>query len=127
MATRPEVDPTMWTSLLHAGLAGSFMGLPHIPPREPALREAGAGAAIYGLPFDSTCVGRSGANYGPRGIRVLSYHSSGPTARPSTSISARGCTRATAATARSYRAILSAPSSAPRPTSPRSSPRGRCR
>jgi agmatinase len=74
MANPAQVDPTMWTSLLHAGLAGSFMGLPHIPPREPALREAGAGAAIYGLPFDSTCVGRSGANYGPRGIRALSYH-----------------------------------------------------
>jgi agmatinase len=50
------------------------MGLPHVPPRESELREIGAGAAIYGLPFDSTCIGRSGANYGPRGIRGVSYH-----------------------------------------------------
>ena len=74
MASSAQVDPTMWTSLLHAGLAGSFMGLPHVPPSTTVLRERGAGAAIYGLPFDSTCVGRSGANYGPRGIRALSYH-----------------------------------------------------
>jgi guanidinobutyrase len=74
MANPAQVDPTMWTSLLHAGLAGSFMKLPHIPPHEPDLREAGVGAAIYGIPFDSSCVGRSGANYGPRGIRALSYH-----------------------------------------------------
>ena len=26
------VDTTMWTSLLHAGLAGSFLKLPHVPP-----------------------------------------------------------------------------------------------
>ena len=74
MASSAQVDPTMWTSLLHAGLAGSFMGLPHVPPQAAALRESGARAAIYGLPFDSTTVGRSGANYGPRGIRGLSYH-----------------------------------------------------
>jgi len=74
MANPVQVDPTMWTSLLHAGLAGSFMGLPHLPPRESELREAGVRAAIYGLPFDSTCIGRSGANYGPRGIREVSYH-----------------------------------------------------
>jgi agmatinase len=74
MANPAQVDPTMWTSLLHAGLAGSFMGLPEIAPRESDLREAGAGAAIYGLPFDSGSIGRSGANYGPRGIRGVSYH-----------------------------------------------------
>ena len=74
MADPAQVDPTMWTGLIHAGLAGSFMGLPHVPPRESALRELGAGAAIYGLPFDSTTVGRSGANYGPRGIREASCY-----------------------------------------------------
>ncbi len=74
MANPAQVDPTMWTGLLHAGLAGSFMGLPHVPPRASALREASAGAAIYGLPFDSTSVGRSGANYGPRGIREASCY-----------------------------------------------------
>jgi guanidinobutyrase len=65
-------DPTMWEGLLHAGLAGSFMGLPHVPPRAEALREAGAKAAIYGIPFDATSVSRSGANYGPRGMREIS-------------------------------------------------------
>jgi arginase family enzyme len=62
----------MWTSLLHAGLAGSFMRFPYAPPREDALREAGAGAAIYGIPFDATNISRTGANYGPRGIRDVS-------------------------------------------------------
>jgi guanidinobutyrase len=74
MADPAQMDPTMWTGLLHAGLAGSFMGLPHVPPQERALREIGAGAAIYGIPFDSTTVGRSGANYGPRGIREVSSY-----------------------------------------------------
>ena len=31
------VDTTMWTSLLHAGLAGSFLKLPHVPPDAEAL------------------------------------------------------------------------------------------
>jgi agmatinase len=74
MANPAQVDPMMWTSLLHAGLAGSFMGLPHIAPRASDVRACGAGAAIYGIPFDSGSVGRSGANYGPRGIRNVSYH-----------------------------------------------------
>jgi agmatinase len=66
------VDPTMWNSLLHAGLAGSFMSFPHVPPSADALREAGAKAAIYGIPFDSTSISRTGANYGPRGMREVS-------------------------------------------------------
>ena len=66
------VDTTMWTSLLHAGLAGSFLKLPHVPPDAGALREHGAGAAIYGIPWDSTSISRTGANYGPRGIREIS-------------------------------------------------------
>lgn len=74
MANPAQVDPTMWTSLLHAGLAGSFMKLPQVAPRESELREHGVAAAVYGIPFDSGTVGRSGANYGPRGIRNLSYH-----------------------------------------------------
>ena len=45
-------DTTMWTSLLHAGLAGSFMRFPHVRPDAAALREHGARAAIYGLPWD---------------------------------------------------------------------------
>ncbi len=62
----------MWTSLLHAGLAGSFMGLPHVRPESEALNAAGARAAVYGIPFDATTISRSGANYGPRGMREVS-------------------------------------------------------
>ncbi len=72
MSTGASVDPTMWSSLLHSGLAGSFMGLPHVRPDAPSLREAGAGAAFYGIPFDATNISRTGANYGPRGIREVS-------------------------------------------------------
>jgi guanidinobutyrase len=73
MATADRtVDPTMWSSLLHAGLAGSFMRFPHVAPEEEALRAAGARAAIYGIPFDSTNISRTGSNYGPRGIRDVS-------------------------------------------------------
>ena len=72
MSTTPQVDPTMWSSLLHAGLVGSFMRLPHVAPNAEALREADARAAIYGIPFDATNISRTGANYGPRGIREVS-------------------------------------------------------
>ena len=68
----PSVDRTMWTSLLHAGLAGSFMRFPHVAARAGALRDAGAQAAIYGIPFDATNISRTGSNYGPRGIRDVS-------------------------------------------------------
>jgi agmatinase len=69
---RESADRTMWTSLLHAGLAGSFMRFPYVPARTDALREAKAGAAIYGIPFDATNISRTGANYGPRGMRDVS-------------------------------------------------------
>lgn len=69
---RQPLDTTMWTSLLHAGLAGSFLKLPHVPPEAEPLRDHGAGAAIYGIPWDSTSISRTGANYGPRGIREIS-------------------------------------------------------
>ncbi|MSO95646.1 MAG: agmatinase [Thermoleophilia bacterium] len=65
-----EVDRTMWTSLLHAGLAGSFLRLPHVAP--DAVAGSGARAAIYGIPFDATNISRTGANFGPRGIRDVS-------------------------------------------------------
>jgi agmatinase len=65
-------DPTMWQGLLHAGLVGSFLRLPHVAPDAEALRAAGARAAIYGVPFDATNISRTGANYGPRGIREVS-------------------------------------------------------
>lgn len=62
----------MWTGLLHAGLAGSFLGLPHVAANADAIRKHSARAAIYGLPFDATNISRTGANYGPRGIREVS-------------------------------------------------------
>ncbi len=72
MSTMPQSDPTMWSSLLHSGLVGSFMRLPHVAPEAAALRDAQARAAIYGIPFDATNISRTGANYGPRGIREVS-------------------------------------------------------
>lgn len=69
---RVITDTTMWTSLLHSGLAGSFLKLPHLAPDADVLREHGARAAIYGIPWDSTSISRTGANYGPRGIREVS-------------------------------------------------------
>jgi len=70
--TGGSADPTMWSSLLHAGLSNSFLRLPHVPADAAALREHGARAAIYGIPFDATNISRTGANYGPRGIRDVS-------------------------------------------------------
>jgi guanidinobutyrase len=71
-AATSRADTTMWTGLLHSGLVGSFMRLPHVAPDTDALRQHGARAAIYGLPFDATNISRTGANYGPRGIREVS-------------------------------------------------------
>jgi agmatinase len=67
-----EPDSTMWASVLHSGLAGSFLRSPYVPPEAAAIRAAGAGAAFYGMPWDSTSIGRTGANYGPRGMRDVS-------------------------------------------------------
>jgi agmatinase len=73
LATTPaQVDPTMWNSLLHAGLIGSFMRLPHVKADAEELRAGHVRAAVYGIPFDATNISRSGANYGPRGIREVS-------------------------------------------------------
>lgn len=65
-------DETMWNGLLHGGLGGTFMGVPQIDLDRDVIREAGAGAVIYGFPFDGTTISRSGANYGPRAIRETS-------------------------------------------------------
>jgi guanidinobutyrase len=73
VSTTPmPTDPTMWTSLLHAGLAGSFLSLPHLPPDTELLKQHEARAVVYGLPWDATTISRSGANYGPRAIREVS-------------------------------------------------------
>ncbi|HUN77662.1 MAG TPA: agmatinase [Solirubrobacteraceae bacterium] len=74
MADPAQLDPTMWTGPLHAGLASPFAGLPIVAPEAGALRQCHAGAAIYGLPFDAGSVGRPGASHGPRAIREISYH-----------------------------------------------------
>jgi len=62
----------MWGTLLHAGLAGSFMKVPHVSAKKDALRSTGAKAAVYGLPWDSTSISRTGANFGPRAMRDVS-------------------------------------------------------
>ncbi len=73
MSTKePTADETMWSTVLHAGLAGTFLRVPHVAPVAAQLREAGAAAAIYGVPWDSTSISRTGANYGPRAIRDVS-------------------------------------------------------
>jgi agmatinase len=65
-------DATMWSGLLHGGLAGTFLRVPYAPPEAEAIRAAGAKAAIYGLPFDATNISRTGANGGPRAMRDAS-------------------------------------------------------
>jgi len=65
-------DATMWSGLLHGGLAGTFLRVPFTLPEADAIRAAGAKAAIYGLPFDATNISRTGANGGPRAMRDAS-------------------------------------------------------
>jgi agmatinase len=72
MSTEAPVDRTMWSGLLHSGLNGAFLRLPHAKPDASALREAGARAALYGIPFDATNISRTGANSGPKAIRDVS-------------------------------------------------------
>lgn len=74
MSTVKNEDPTMWSGLLHGGLAGTFLKVPYVPPRADDIRAAGAGAAIYGIPWDSMSTSRSGASYGPRAIRDKTCH-----------------------------------------------------
>jgi agmatinase len=60
-------------AILHAGIA-TFLRAPQVPPVRAALEEAGATAAVLGLPFDSTTVTRPGASHGPRAVRDASSH-----------------------------------------------------
>ncbi len=62
----------MWSTVLHAGLIGSFMRLPYVPPQAEELRAAAAKAAIYEMPWDSTSISRTSANYRPKGIQEVS-------------------------------------------------------
>ena len=65
-------DSTMWSGLLHGGLAGTWQKVPFVPAQADRLREHGARAAVYGLPFDGTNISRTGANGGPRQMRDVS-------------------------------------------------------
>jgi agmatinase len=67
-----------WTGVSHAGVA-SFMRAPVLRPVADELRAVGATHAVYGIPFDSTTISRTGSNMGPRAIRdacsqFISYH-----------------------------------------------------
>lgn len=68
-----SLDESLWDGVLHSEIGGTFMGRPFVPPDETALRAAGARAAIYGIPWEAS-TSRSGASYGPRGIRDVSWH-----------------------------------------------------
>jgi agmatinase len=67
-----------WNNALQVGIA-TFLGAPHLQPRQDILRENGVRAAFLGVPFDSTSIARPGSSLGPRAIRdasshLLSYH-----------------------------------------------------
>jgi agmatinase len=75
MMSNPQhgFDPTTWGGLLHSGIEGTFMRLPFVEPLEGRLRAAGATVAFLGFPWDSTCISRTGTNYGPKSMREVSY------------------------------------------------------
>ncbi|RJX47678.1 agmatinase [Halonotius pteroides] len=57
----------------------SFRGTELVDPLEDDLAELSADVGIFGFPFDSTCMNRTGTNQGPQGIRqastnTLGYH-----------------------------------------------------
>lgn len=56
-------------AFLDAGVA-SFLGVETVDPYADALDDVDVG--VVGIPFDSTCISRSGANMGPRAIRDAS-------------------------------------------------------
>ena len=63
------IDETMWSGLIHAGIAGTLFRLPYVPADRKAIAQAKLDVGFLGFPFDSTSISRTGANYGPRGIR----------------------------------------------------------
>lgn len=63
------IDETMWNGLIHAGIAGTIFRLPYVPAERRAISQAKLDVGFLGFPFDSTSISRTGANYGPRGIR----------------------------------------------------------
>ena len=61
MSTGTKQSPTHdVTSLLHAGLAGSFLKLPHVAADAEALRGTAPGSHLR-IPWDSTSISRTGA------------------------------------------------------------------
>ncbi len=69
----PTFDPTQWGGLLHSGIQGTFMRLPFVQANAEKLRSAEATVAFLGFPWDSTCISRTGTNYGPKSLREVSY------------------------------------------------------
>jgi len=67
-----------WSESPLAG-TGGFLRSPIIDPKASALTSAGATHAVYGIPFDSTTLFRTGSMHGPHAIRdasvqFLPYH-----------------------------------------------------
>ncbi len=60
-------DPTMWSSLLHAGLSNSFMRLPHVPADSAKLTEHGAKVTV--LEAKSIASGSTGRSVGVVGTQ----------------------------------------------------------
>ena len=57
----------------------AFLKAPQIPPQHDKLKELNAKAAVFGIPFDSSVIYRSGASMGPKALRdasvqFISYH-----------------------------------------------------
>jgi agmatinase len=67
-----------WTGVLHAGIHG-FLRSPVVRPDREELAAAAATHAVYGIPFDSTTLYRTGSMHGPKAVRdasaqFVSYH-----------------------------------------------------
>ena len=71
-------DAPTWTGVLHAGIHG-FLRSPVVRPDTRELAAATATHAVYGIPFDSTTLYRTGSMHGPKAVRdasaqFVSYH-----------------------------------------------------
>jgi agmatinase len=70
--------PPTWSGVLHAGVHG-FLRAALIRPVATELAAVGATHAVYGIPFDSTTLYRTGSMHGPKAVRdasaqFVSYH-----------------------------------------------------